>query len=124
MELKILDILTTGGPGMVAVVLMYLVWMKNKKASITNADIIDKIDLVSEEIEFIKDQTIKIWDSHNVKDADGVYVWHVRQSMVEEQKETKRVLQDLHLAIRDIHQAQERQTVVLEKLIDKIIGIK
>ena len=124
MEFSIFEIIKNGGPGMVAIVFMFMVWMQNKKKSLSNEEVADKLIFLTDEIDSAKDLCIKIWDSHNVKDADGVYVWHLRQSMVEEQKETKRVLQDLHLAIRDIHQGQERQTIVLEKLIDKIIGMK
>lgn len=97
------DVILKGGPGLVAIVFMYIVWIRSK-----NTDRLEsKLD--------------KLYEMHDIKDEDGVYVWHLRKSMLSEQIEIRKVLQDLHLAIRDIHTTQETQTKVLESLIDKLV---
>lgn len=112
MELfNLVDVLLKGGPGLVALVFMYLVWIKYKD---NNDDIGPKVDEIADTVE-------KLYEMHNTKDEDGVYVWHLRKSMMQDQRDIRDVLQDLHVAIRDIHRTQETQTKVLERLIDKLV---
>lgn len=122
--LGIADILLKGGPGLVAIVFMYVVWIKNRpeKDPGPKHDIIwEKMLEMEEAGEETMNMVIKLYDMHDLKDEDGVYVWHLRKSMITEQIEIRKVLQDLHLAIRDIHRTQETQTKVLESLIDKLV---
>jgi len=55
----------------------------------------------------IKDLTKDLFDMHNVKDRDGVPVWYVKQSL-------EKMMEKLSVAI-------ENQTVVLSKLVDRIV---
>lgn len=121
--IEITDILLKGGPGAITLILAYLLWTKTKKQD----DPGPKHDIIWEkmlEMEEVGDKTKalvhKLYEMHDVKDEDGIPVWHIRRSMIREQSEIRKVLSDLHQAIKDIHITQKRQTEVLEKLIDTL----
>ena len=121
--MEIVDILLKGGPGAVTLVLVYLFWSHTRKEKDTGPkhDVIwDKMLEMEQVGEETSTMLTRLYEMHNVKDEDGIPVWHIRRSMLQEQSEIRQVLTDLHLAIRDIHQSQKRQTEVLEKLIDRL----
>lgn len=120
---KIIDTLLQGGPGVAALVFMFIIYSQNRKKEVSNEEILKQIYGLEVKALDIKNNTDWLKDAHNHIDEDGSFVWHIKRSMLREQSEIKKVLQDLHMAISDIHKGQEKQTAVLERLTEKIIRI-
>jgi len=110
---KLIEGLFAGGPILIGIIFMFLVWMRDNKKPGNKLSIDERLDSIDELCQII-------WDAHNHKDEDGVYVWHLRQSWIRQQEEIKGVLQDLKEVIKDVHNGQKRQTDVLSALVEKI----
>lgn len=121
--IELLKILLNTSPLLAVIVFMFIVWIRHRKDSSINLNIKQKLNAIDLQIDECCDVVEKIWEAHDVKDQDGIYVWHLRSSMLAEQIENKKILQSLTFAIKDLHVVQQRQTSVLEKLIDKISGL-
>ena len=98
-----------GGPGLAAVVFMYIVYAHNRKRELSTSEALKILKRVETGMREIKGTTDWMQDENRTN--------HLRQD------EIKTVIQDLHLVIKDMHRSQERQTLVLEKLVDRIVGI-
>lgn len=148
MESAMVKNILGGGPILVAIVFMFMMWMKDKKHKVTNDELLvliksvggkissvteplkelllgkidehDRIVKIQSHLYSIEKVVVRTWEAHDQKDADGVYVWHLRASWLKQQEDIEKVLIELKDVIKDVHNGQRHQTEVLTALVDKI----
>ena len=127
MDKFLIKSLLEGGPVLVAIVFMFMMWIKQKKHAVTNEDILKKLAGISGKQGDLKTKidegvTLAHWikNAHNHRDEDGVFVWHLRPSWLRQQEEIKEVLGELKDVIKDTHLGQKYQNEVLKALVDEL----
>ena len=118
-------LLQLGVGGIFAILIIRMVFdFLNRKNGSGNTKVFDKrMTKVETDVDEIKDCVHKIHDMHDVKNADGVPVWYIPQSLVQTQKEVQETnlkIQETNLKVvailKDLMKTVER----LEKKVSKI----